>query len=39
MGQGVEHDYTQSRHWTRQAAQQGHAQAMVELKRREYRDP
>ena len=39
IGQGVEHDYTQSRHWTRQAALQGHEQALLELKRREYRDP
>jgi TPR repeat protein len=38
-GQGVEHDYTQSRHWIRQAALQGHEQAIRELKRREYRDP
>ena len=38
-GQGVEHDYTHCRHWIRQAAQQGHPQAMRELKRREYRDP
>jgi TPR repeat protein len=35
----VEHDYTQSRHWIRQAALQGHEQAIGELKRREYRDP
>ena len=39
FGQGVGHDYTQSRHWTRQAALQGHEQALRELKRREYRDP
>ena len=40
IGQGVEHDdYTQSRYWTRKAAEQGHEQATIELKRREYRDP
>ena len=39
FGQGVEHDYTLSRHWIRQAALQGHEQALRELKRREYRDP
>jgi uncharacterized protein len=38
-GQGVEHDYTRSRHWTREAALQGHEEALRELKRREYRDP
>ena len=39
IGQGVDHDYTQSRHWLREAALQGHAEAILELKRREYRDP
>ncbi len=39
MGLGVDHDYTQYRHWTRQAALQGHEEALREVKRREYRDP
>ena len=36
---GTHLDYTQARYWTRQAALQGHEQAMRELRRREYRDP
>jgi uncharacterized protein len=39
VGQGLEHDYPESRHWIRQATLQGHEQALRELKRREYRDP
>jgi TPR repeat protein len=38
-GQGVPQDYVLARYWLRKSAEQGHEQALRDLKRREYRDP